>query len=417
MKTLKTQEKSDFVKCLSLAAMALPGLMSDATAGRIEETYNADFQYGNYSESGRRMHVDIFDGVLSTPIGESITATVNVVNDTIAGASPVYNHKDVNGKITQIISGASPQSSCGYSICEQRNAVSSGLTYFFDTAAINVGGGYSRENDYISRYFNTNLSLDFNKKMTTLNYGASVAFDKVQPSISLWNFNPDGFSRSKTSQQYLLGVSQVIDKESLLQSNVTFGYSTGYLSDPYKKVAFYDPDHPILFGGVLYENAILSDKRPEERFQWAWLTQYVRHFGQINNAALHLDYRFSTDDWGIRSHTAEVSWYQPVAYGWQLIPRFRYYSQNQADFYQLVGTNPSASFYSSDYRLAGFGGISGGLKISKEMTNVKRLNQLKFQAGVEYYDHSADYQLGGHSSGSLADFSYYLMTASFNLKF
>lgn len=414
---LNTVDKSAFVTCLSIAALALPGLISDATAGRIEDTYNADFQYGHYSESGQRINVDIFEGALAMPLGKSMTASVNLVRDTIAGASPVYNQKNANGSIKQIISGASPQSECGASVCEQRDAVSSGLTYFFDEASINVGGGFSREHDYTSRYFNTNLSLDLNKKLTTLNYGATVAFDEVEPSPSPWNSNPAGFKRSKTSQQYLLGISQIIDKDSLIQSNMTFSYTQGYLSDPYKVVAFYDPSQPFQFGGVLYANFFKPDKRPEEKFQWAWLTQYVRHFGQLNDAALHIDYRFNTDDWGVNAHTAELSWHQPIADGWQLIPRVRYYSQDSADFYQAVGNNINASVYSSDYRLAGFGTISGGIKLSKEMTELKRLHQLKLQAGIEYYDHRAAYQLGGNSFSNFSDFSYYLVTASFNLKF
>ncbi|MDO9105591.1 MAG: DUF3570 domain-containing protein [Methylovulum sp.] len=417
MKPLKHTETSAFVACLSLAALALPGLMQDATAGRVEETYNADFQYGNYSENKKRMTVDIFEGVLAAPIGKAMTASVSLIRDTISGASPVYNQKLANGKIKQIMSGASPKSECGASICEQRDAISSGLTYFLDTAAINVGGGLSREHDYTSRFFNTNLSLDLNKKLTTLNYGASVAFDEIEPSPSPWNSHPVGFVRHKTSQQYLLGVSQIIDQDSLLQSNVTYSYSTGYMSDPYKVVAFYDPNEPFLFNGVLYANAIKADKRPKEKFQWAWLTQYVRHFGQFNDAALHADYRFSTDDWGVNAFTTELSWHQPIANGWQLIPRLRYYSQDQADFYQAVGHNLKASVYSSDYRLAGFGAVSGGIKLAKEINGLKPLSQLKFQTGIEYYDHSADYQLGGNHAGSFANFSYYLVTASFNLKF
>ena len=47
----------------------------------------------------------------------------------------------------------------------------------------------------------------------------------------------------------------------------------------------------------------------------------------------------------------------------------------------------------------------------------KRIQQMKLQGGVEYYDHRAAYQLGGNNLGSFADFSYYLFTASLNLKF
>ena len=68
---MKNHKKSDIVARLTCAALALPGLMQTASAGRVEETYNADFQYGHYSESNGRMQVNIFDGALSTPIGKN----------------------------------------------------------------------------------------------------------------------------------------------------------------------------------------------------------------------------------------------------------------------------------------------------------------------------------------------------------
>jgi hypothetical protein len=407
---MKHISKNNTVARLSCAALALPGLMQTATAGRVEETYNADFQYGHYEESNQRMKVDIYEGALSAPIGKSMTASVNLVRDMVSGASPVYNDKDQQGRIRQIISGASPTSSCGESICEQRDAVSSGLTYFLDSASINAGGGFSREHDYTSRYFNTNMSLDLNKKLTTLNFGASAAFDEIAPSPSAWNSRNMDFRSHKTNQQYLLGVSQVIDKDSLFQGNITFGYVSGFLSDPYKWVAFYNGNNFSDFQ---------QDKRPQEKFQWAWLNQYVRHFGQFNDAALHIDYRFSTDDWGVNAHTFETSWHQPIVDNWQIIPRFRYYSQDQADFYQPVFAGNSANYtaYSSDYRLAGFGAFSGGIKLSKEITEIKPLSQLKFQTGFEYYNHKASYELGGNNRSNFDSFSYCLITASVNLKF
>ncbi len=407
---MKDNKKHNTLAQLTCAALALPGLMQTAAAGRVEDTYNADFQYGHYSESNQRMKVDIFEGALSAPVGKSLTASVNLVRDMISGASPIYNEKDAQGQVHQVISGASPSSSCGSSICEQRDALSSGLTYFLDSASINVGGGFSREQDYTSRYFNTTMSLDLNKKLTTLNLGASAAFDEIAPSPSIWNSRNSDFNSHKTSQQYLLGVAQVIDKDSLVQSNISFGYQSGFLSDPYKWVAFYNGNNFSDFQ---------QDKRPGQKFQWAWLNQYVRHFGQLNDAALHLDYRFSTDDWGVNAHTFEAGWHQPIIDDWQIISRVRYYSQDQADFYQSVFSGDSANYaaYSSDYRLAGFGAISGGIKLSKEINQIKPFSQLKFQTGFEYYNHKGSYELGASHRTNFDSFSYCLVTASFNLKF
>jgi len=430
---MKNRKKTNTVARLSFAALALPGLIQTATAGRTEETYNADFQYGHYEESNKRIHVDIFDGVLSAPIGKSMTANVGVLRDIIAGASPTHNERDpVTGKIHQVISQASTRGNwCGQSICEQRDAINAGLTYFFDTASVNVGGGFSREQDYTSRYFNTNVSLDLNKKLTTLNFGGSMAFDEIQPSPGAWGsaISPGdvpsdsqvayGYKNHKTSQNYLIGISQVLDKNSILQSNLTFGYSDGFLTDPYKKVLIIWDQDPTV-------TAAMNEKRPGHRFEWALLEQYVRHFDKFNNAALHADYRFSSNDWGVDAHTFEVSWHQPIVDDWQVIPRVRFYSQTKANFYQPVFVDPwshteahldNYSVYSSDYRLAGFGALSGGLKLSKEIKKIKHIDSLKFQTGFEYYNHKASYEIGGNNSQSFDSFSYTMVTASFNLKF
>ena len=218
---------------LNLAALALTGVMQDANAGRVEENYDSGFQYGHYSESGNRMSIDIFDMAVSAPIGKNMTFSGSAVRDVISGASPLTNQKNAQGQVHQVLSGASGNaktSPCGSSICDQRDGVNSALTYFFDNAALNFGGGFSQEQDYTSRFANSNLSWDFNKKLTTLNLGGSVAFDVVEPT----NMNRDCSTAKnnadchKTSQQYLLGVTQIIDKDSLVQLNMTYNYSDGY---------------------------------------------------------------------------------------------------------------------------------------------------------------------------------------------
>lgn len=425
---MKHRKKNNAIVRLGCAALALPGLMQTATAGRVEETYNADFQYGHYSEGKSRMHVDIFDGALSAPIGKDYTVNVGILRDIVSGASPVYNYRE-NGKIKQFMSSASTTSECGESICEQRDQLTAGITKFFDSSALSIGGGLSREHDYMSRFFNTNYSIDLNKKLTTLNFGASLAFDEIEPSPSGWNpasrpdDSPNAWHSHKTAQNYLIGVSQVVDKDTLFQSNMTFGYSDGFLTDPYKTVGV-DTGFVIDAAGNTFFVPI-SEVRPGSKFQWAWLNQYVHHFGQLNDAALHLDYRYSLDSWGSHSHTIEASWHQPIVDDWHIIPKFRYYSQDKADFYQPIfsdtfnpdGTLANNKYYSSDYRLAGFGALSGGIKLSKEITKLKGIHSAKFQTGIEYYSHESALQLGGNSENSFADFNYYLVTASFNLKF
>jgi len=380
------------VNRLSLAALALPGLMQPAQAERSEETYNTGFQYGHYEESGDRMKVDVFELSAAAPIGKAFTASLDLIRDTMSGASPVFNVRDADGQVRQQISGAS--------IVDQRDVVNVGFSYAMESVTLGLTGGVSGENDYLSRYFGTNLSWDLSKS-TTLSASASYAFDDVFPVGRTYR-------KSKFNQQYLLGVTQVIDKNSLLQSNMTFGYNQGFLSDPYKQV----------FVENAVGSSILDDVRPDKKFQWAWLTRYARHFKDLNRAALHADYRFYVDDWGVVSHMVETSWDQPIADDWQLTPRFRYYTQYEANFYSAIFDGATIGrYHSSDYRLAGFGTLGGGIKLSKNFIMSGLIKDIKLQAAFDYFDRKASYQLGGNDSGGFDDYSFYMVTASVNVKF
>ncbi|MDT8407283.1 MAG: DUF3570 domain-containing protein [Methylococcales bacterium] len=375
---------------LSAAALALPGLMPSAEAGRVEESYQADFQYGHYAESDQRMSVDIYQLHGAVPIGEAMTVSANLVRDVVSGASPMFNIKQRDGKPGQVLTGAS--------IRDQRDAASGSLSYAFDPVTATLGGGYSAEDDYISRYVTGQLSYEFNHKLSTLTLAGSVAFDQIEPTgLNL--------KENKSNQQYLLGWSQVIDKNTLLKLNATFGYQEGFLSDPYKSV-FFDG------------RGLLADTRPTRRYQWAWLGQLVRYFKPLNQAAWHLDYRFYTDSWDIDSHTLEMSWHQPLFEGWMLVPRLRYYSQNQAEFYQaFFSADDSVNRFSSDYRMAGFGALSGGVKLTREWLAPGSLDSLKLQVGFDYYDRKAAYQLAGDNAGDFADYHAYTVTASVQVRF
>ncbi len=141
------------------------------------------------------------------------------------------------------------------------------------------------------------------------------------------------------------GITQIVNKDALVSGDISFTRSTGYLANPYKavNVLFVDPalqefNPPNVFTGEL---KALLEKRPNERNQFNVGGRYVQFINPID-AALHFDYHFSSDDWGIQGHTFEADWAQPVGNGWTVTPRIRYYSQNTANFYTpyLVSTQP-----------------------------------------------------------------------------
>ena len=356
-----------------------------------------------------------------------------------------------NNKLTHVLSYASP---------ETRKQSDFKLTYQWDEAAVDIGGGISIENDYESRFGNIGGRIDFNQKQTTFNWGVSYTnsdtvatldpdgmhffnIRQYQP-VTLTNTDgttvtlpPDvaaGFVDSAIDDSgnltnavlygnrqdwgAQLGLAQVLDKNSLVSLDLGYTRSTGYLGNPYKGVyvfeATFAPGQQVT-QATLNSIAFL-EVRPDERNLFNWHLGYD-HFVEPLDAALHFDYSFAHDDWGINAHTFEADWVQPLGAGWTLTPRIRYYSQSKADFYvpyivveDLYDDNSNLllpKHYSSDQRLSGFGTLSGGVTVSKQFAK-----GVSLETGFEYYTHQGGLKIGGGGEQAFADYDYWVANAA-----
>lgn len=391
---------------LTAAALALPGLAPVARADSPPQGALVDTNFSRYEENAGRMRVDIYQAALTVPVGDRLSLRFNGVKDVVSGASPVgvgrgrYGYGQRSEPLSLVMSGAS--------IFDVRDEVDIGLNYYLDEATLGVNVGKSNENDYSSDFFNLDGRFELNDKATTLAAGYGYASDTVWEIVDVdgQKTKAPGVGGDKDTHQAMLGVTQVLDKNSLAQLNLTYTHSNGFLSDPYKYalVDGYSND---------YFPDFVRDSRPGYRDQFAVLLRYVRNFSALNAAALHLDYRFYADTWGIDAHTFELSWIQPIAYGFELRPRLRYYTQGSADFYQPTYDAPRADgLYSSDYRLAGFGALSGGVQLSTEV-----LGRLRVAGGVDFYQRRQDYGISGGAGTSVDDYSFSMYSVSLNLKF
>jgi len=412
---LKTGNRA--LAAFTSAALALPGISSSLHAEVAPQDYSLDTNFSRYAESGGRMKIDVYQAVATLPVNDRLSLKFNGVKDVISGASPIgpalagaKNCKGPSrGNLVQCLSGAS--------IHDVRDAVDVNASYFLDNATLDLDAGRSSENDYTSDFFNVNSRWELNDKLTTLTTGYGYASDHVWEIIasSGAKIKAPGIGGAKQTHQGILGLTQILDKDSLFQANLTYSYSGGYLSDPYKYAyaPWHDPFNPFCFQNCPTYAGFIRDTRPGSRNQIGILMRYVRHFSELNRAALHFDYRFYADTWGINSHTFEAAWMQPVIDDWQITPRVRYYTQNSADFYDVMFGAPTANgYYSSDYRLAGFGAISGGVQISKEL-----FGRLKVSGGMDFYKREQGYGISGGGGTALDNFSFSMFSVSLNLKF
>ena len=421
---------------LTIATLALPGISATAMATEVEY-FDLDSQFSRYSEGNNRMKIDVYQANALIRINDRLNFKVNGVKDIITGASPIY-YRPVNGQTKMQKSGAS--------IKDVRDEFDITSTYTHSAGNVGVNVGHSSENDYESTFFNIDSLVDLNQKRTSLSTGYGFSSDNVwavddcrPPSysrctpvgnsggggmilgggdtpIAAPTYTNNGMFRrpdvggQKQIHQGLLGLTQILSKDTLIQTNLTYTHNEGYLSDPYKDVYLLGSTMTDL-GKTVFNYT--HDNRPTNRDQFATLVRYVEHFGNINAAAMHLDYRFYADTWGVDSHTFEFTWIQPIYAGWNLTPRARYYSQGAADFYApYFLTKRTDGFYSSDYRLASFGAVGGGVQLNKDF--FKRLN-LGF--GIDFYERQMGYRMNGGSGTAVDNFSFSMFSAKINFKY
>jgi len=168
----------------------------------------------------------------------------------------------------------------------------------------------------------------------------------------------------------------------------------------------------IDFETLFNATGIFFDKRPNTRNQTAVGISYSRYLEKYESG-LHVDYRFSNDSWGADSHTVEVKVKKEFGEGWMVATGLRYYTQNNADFYNIVFTDyPENNIASSDYRLASFGSLAPKLEISKQFNE-----HINVQLNYEYYKRRYDFALDQGIGSPIDNFSYDLLALNFQYVF
>ena len=344
---------------------------------RVLEAAEIELLFSYYEQDGSNAAVTGGEGsealndatssiVLKIPIGENdiITADMGISAYTSASSSNVNPFDgDVNREASPFSAstGASRQDvlthfSPSYShASEDRNTLVSAKAYIsteYDYFSVGLGGGYLRK---------------FNEKNTELTVDAQVYFDTWNPQYPIelrtgffdsrisgnGTYTPDfeAFENvNRNSYALSLGFSQVLSKR--LQTSIFMDVvsQNGLLSTPFQRVYFGD------IGNFFIEDFQLADdveRLPNSRFKiplGARLNYYLS-----DQFVIRTYYRFYYDDWGIRSHTANIEVPVKLTDAFTLYPSYRYYSQTQADyFYAKEAASSTETYYTSDYDLSSY---------------------------------------------------------------
>lgn len=369
MQKAKKSNKTNALLSLTAAALALPGMTPQpAVAQAATEKTILSYRYSEYSEgevdqnvnvgagSRERYDISIHQLRFKSAIAGNADITVDLQQESMSGASPWYILRGVAGEPILVMSGAT--------IEEERTDIRANFTSYFDTIVSSTSFGYSTENDYNSYSMSYVLSKSLNEKNVTLDFGISGSQDFIEPTSTAERPIPID-EEKKTSGSLSFGFSSVIDRTSVISTAISATRYDGYLSDPYKRVQVMNlPDSSTGPTGNC-PSTLCADRRPDQRTQWDWTVRYRKSAIEYN-AAFHLDYRYYSNDWQVKSHTVETAWYQNFAENWQVAPQVRWYTQTDAAFYQIYFENPrNDGFYSSDYRLSAFDAVSAKIKLSR----------------------------------------------------
>lgn len=231
-----------------------------------------------------------------------------------AGVEATYSLDSWTGASIDIVTAATD------AVSEIRQEVTAGG--YYEVSDVTLGGGYrySTENDYWSNGGVLNATFDLAENNTTLGLSVFGSNDTVGRSG-----DPD-FLKPQRSIGGRASWTQVLDVKSLLALSWESTRVTGYQSSPYRFVA-------VGGDGTCAGTAQLCipESHPNERIRNAAIARVRRALSE--HTSLGLEYRYYFDDWGVQSHTMGPDFAWVVADRDRLNLGYRYYTQNDADFY------------------------------------------------------------------------------------
>jgi len=382
---LKKNRKRSVAASLAMATCTLLGTTGNSPVHAQEEAnWEFDTSLLYYGESDNRVQ-DISLNVLARrSFVDDRLLTLGLTVDSLTGATPLgaapmdvsqtFTRPSGNSAFT-VPAGTQPLDDTFW---DTRYALSASwkqpLGRLYRGSA---GVSFSTEYDYQHIGANLGLERDFNKRNTTLSLGLAAARDDIDPisgsptplspMLDVGDLSNRRGSESKDVFDVLLGVTQVINQNLLVQLNYSFSDASGYLTDPYRVLSLVD----TVSGDTLTRTPAAGvegpshefryENRPDNRTKHSLFTQ-AKYF--MSGKVLDLSYRYMTDDWDIDSHTIDARLRLPFAGDRYLEPHLRYYTQTEANFYRasLTDGEPAPLYASPDYRLGDFDAVTAGIK-------------------------------------------------------
>lgn len=371
---------------LTLATCSLLSQQS-GNALALENAWEIDSSFFYYAEEEQRVSVAKFVVNAAGDVTDRDRVSIQSVLDTISGSTPSGAVQSNGGGGT--VSGASGGGGSGVS-----NPNASALAKISDTRlgnainwthqhennwTVDYNAAVSIENDYRSFSGAATVNKETVNKDYRFTLGIAGTLDEIYrvgggdtpaPLTQLADGKVAGEGEKDTIDA-IFGISHVINRRTVVQANLSYSQSKGYLTDPYKVFSVVDRET-----NTIIDNSSYTEGRPGSRTRKS-ITLRMNHQTFPANNVLGLSYRYYTDDWEVDSHTVDTSYRFNLADTNYIEPRLRLYTQTKAFFYQnqffvddAGASDPSLNFpkyLSADYRLDDMTSITPGIRYGRQV--------------------------------------------------
>ena len=316
----------------------------------------------------------------------------------------------------------------------------------------NASASFATEYDYTSVGFGGGILKQFNQKNASIGASVHLYLDKWNPiyptelksfeevngnltqgffsgvtlldhlgntSIAWRPFNDFQLIQNtkRNSSAATFSFSQILSKNAQLSVFVDLLQQKGWLGNPLQRVYFGDmpnyyignaasiPNYTSKNNKDVFQLADDIERLPSTRFKTPFGMRL--HYYLNENIVLRSYYRHYSDDWGVRSHTAQLEIPIKIATALTLYPSFRYYIQTAATYFrpyeQALSTD---KYYTSDYDLSSYSAtqLGFGLNYTDIFTKL-HLASFGFKSiDLKFYQYNRD-----------TSFSSYIITAGITL--
>ena len=353
----------------------------------IENAWEIDSSFLYYSEADDRVSVAKFVVGVGGDVTDRDRVSILAVLDTMSGSTPTGAVKTSGGGDTT--TGASGGGGTGVSdpnaqalakFNDTRLGNSLTWTHAYDNNwTVDYNGAVSIENDYRSYSAAATVNKETAKKDYRFTLGLAGTYDEIfrvgvgGTPVPLTQIADNDFAGEgqKTTTDLILGVTHIINRRTVIQANLSFSLSQGYLTDPYKVFSVVD-----IATNLPIDDSSYYEGRPDSRQRMS-VTFLLNHQTFPSNNIIHGSYRYYTDDWDVDSHTLDFNYRITLANTNYIEPSLRLYQQSKASFYQnqfyvnnAAGLDPTTLFpeyISADYRLDDMTSVTPGIRYGKEV--------------------------------------------------